>query len=465
MKFPAVISRWFAKAAVSALRVGDGWPLTLIRESYTGAFQQNVTVDSREDLTRFSAVYAAITTIAGDVGKLRPMLMANLPNGTCVEVKEQSPFRAVLVRPNSFQNRIQFIQQWVTSKLIYGNTYALKERDARGVLRRLYILNPERVTVLVTDGGDVYYQLAQDNLAQVRVNVTVPASEIIHDRICPLWHPLVGIPALYAGALSATMGNRIQKNSASFFGNQSRPGGYLVSPGKIDDEYARNLKNQWDQNYGGANAGRTAVLANGLKYEPMNSMPAQDAQLVEQLGWTVEDVARCFHIPAYKIGGPIPANTSVESLNQQYYDICLQVHIEEVEAVLDHGLELPPDKHVKFDLDALLRMDTAAMVAAEAEAVKAGIKSPNEARLRMNLPPVKGGDIPYLQQQNYSLEALAKRDAKADPFAKDAKKPAAPPAPPVRSPAANDEDAAARANELAVDLLLSIQKGFQPCAT
>ena len=31
--------------------------------------------------------------------------------------------------------------------------------------------------------------------------------------------------------------------------------------------------------------------------------------------------------------------------------------------------------------------------------------------------PVEGGGTPYLQQQNFSLSALAKRDAQQDPFA------------------------------------------------
>jgi phage portal protein BeeE len=38
--------------------------------------------------------------------------------------------------------------------------------------------------------------------------------------------------------------------------------------------------------------------------------------------------------------------------------------------------------------------------------------TPNEAARRLNLPPVAGGDAVYRQQQDFSLEALAKRDAK-----------------------------------------------------
>ena len=80
-------------------------------------------------------------------------------------------------------------------------------------------------------------------------------------------------------------------------------------------------------------------------------------------------------------------------------------------------------------------MDTAALVKAEAEAVGAGIKAPNEARRRLNLGPTAGGSGPYLQQQNYSLEALAKRDAKEDPFTTNGTKP--PPMPELTAIAAS----------------------------
>jgi len=58
------------------------------------------------------------------------------------------------------------------------------------------------------------------------------------------------------------------------------------------------------------------------------------------------------------------------------------------------------------------------LIEAEAMATKSGIKKINEARRRLDLGPITGGDTAYLQEQNYSLEALAKRDARADPFAK-----------------------------------------------
>ena len=45
-----------------------------------------------------------------------------------------------------------------------------------------------------------------------------------------------------------------------------------------------------------------------------------------------------------------------------------------------------------------------------------GVMSPNKGR-ELRPQAGQGGESPYLQQQNFSLAALAKRDAQADPFA------------------------------------------------
>jgi phage portal protein BeeE len=92
------------------------------------------------------------------------------------------------------------------------------------------------------------------------------------------------------------------------------------------------------------------------------------------------------------------------------YSQCLQLPIECIEALLDDGLGIAEPVSVEFDLDALLRMDSATLIDVQAKGVGSGIVSPNEARRKLGLPPVKGGDSPYLQQQNYSLDALDARD-------------------------------------------------------
>jgi HK97 family phage portal protein len=323
------------------------------------------------------------------------------------------------------------MESWVLSKLQRGNTYVLKQRDGRGVVVRLYILNPDLVRPLVSTSGEVFYELNIDNLSGIEKQVIVPAREVIHDRFNCFFHPLVGLSPIFANGLAATQGLAIQNNSTRLFQNGGRPGGILTAPGEISDETAVRLKEHWDGNYSGANAGKIAVLGDGLKYEAL-AFNAVDNQTIEQLKWTAEVVCSTYHVPPYKVGiGEAPKYNNVQALNTEYYSQCLQVLIEAIELCLDEGLGTGDALGTEFDVDNLLRMDSVTQM----EVLDKGknILKPNEARKRLDLQPVEGGDTVYRQQQDYSLAALSKRDAKEDPFAK-GETPAAPP------PPANDDE-------------------------
>jgi len=438
---------------------GRGW-WPMIREGFTGAWQRNMVVRP-ENLLTHSAVYACITLIASDIAKMRLRLVSQDTNGIWNEA-EVAAYSPVLRKPNRYQNRIQFAYWWITSKLTHGNTYVLKVRDNRNVVVGLYILDPQRVKVAVSPDGSVFYNLSIDNLSGLQEGrVGVPASEIIHDVMNPLFHPLCGVSPIAACALAVAQGLAIQRNSAKFFENGSQPGGILTAPDHIPDDTAERLKKHWEENYTGENAGRTAVLGDGLKYEAM-SVNAVDAQLVEQLKWSDETVCRVFHVPAYKVGvGAAPTYNNIEALDRQYYSQCLQIHIESIELCLDEGLGIglgeTKDRGAiygtEFDLDDLLRMDAATQIKTLSEGVLGGLLQPDEARKSINRGPVTGGDQVYLQQQNYSLAALAKRDAKEDPFATGKAEAASAPPP---SPA--NEDAPSEAE--AMKALLAIHKGF-----
>lgn len=391
-----------------------------VHEPFPGAWQR-VMPERRESCLAFSAIYACVSLISGDIAKLPIRLVKKTDQGIWEDTESPS-FSPVLRKPNRYQTRIQFLAYWVISKLLYGNAYILKERDARGIVTALYPLHPGCVKPLVTDDGDVWYEIAADNLSGVSDDMRVPARAIIHDRMNTLFHPLVGVSPIYACALTVTQGQRIQNNSAAFFQNMSRPSGQLTAPGKIDKETADKLKEQFEREFSGGNVGRLLVTGNGLKYEPM-TIPARDAQLIDQLRWTVEDCARVFLMPLHKLGAGNPTVANAAQYNQEYYQNCIQKHIEDIELLIDEGLGLDEKKDgeqygVWIDEDNLLRMDRKTQAETNEIELRAGYAKPNEARKRVNLGPVAGGDTPYLQQQNYALAALAKRDAQADPFGK-----------------------------------------------
>ena len=225
------ISRTKAVGPLSSVESrGSWWPL--IRESYAGAWQSNVEV-RLEDVLTYSTVFACVSLISADIAKMGLRLMQLGTNGIWVETTNPA-FSPVLRKPNHYQTRIKFIEQWVISKLVHGNTYALKQRDNRGVVTALYLMDPSRVQPLVSPDGSVFYSLMRDDLSQQpQSQVIVPAREIIHDVGIALYHPLVGLSPIYASGLAAMQGLKIQSSSTALFANGSNPGGVLTAPGAI----------------------------------------------------------------------------------------------------------------------------------------------------------------------------------------------------------------------------------------
>ena len=419
--------------------MGGGWFPT-VREPYTGAWQENATPITPDTALSYFAVYGCVTLIATDIGKLALRLVQEDESGIWSETTNPA-YSPVLRKPNRYQTVVKFIEQWITSKLVAGNAYVLKARHASGVVAELYVLDPSKVTPLIAPDGGVYYALRADDLVGVMPGqsgqeLIVPAREIIHDPMVTLFHPLVGVTPLYACGLAAQQGLTIQTKSEQFFRGGSHPGGVLTAPGEIGQDQADRIKKYWEENFSGANIGRVAVVGKGLKYEPM-TVSAADAQLIQQLNWTARQVCTCYHVPPALLDlegeSAVP---DLEALLQKYHSQCIQSLLTNFETALDEGLELKSPYGTEFDIDDLIWMVTSTKTKAAAEAIGAGALSPDEARRKwFGLGRVKGGDTPYMQQQNYSLAALAERDAD-QPFSKPAPAPA-----PQALPAAEDDAA------------------------
>ena len=400
-----------------------GWsPLfSFIREPYSGAWQQNMEI-SNPTVLSYYAVFSCISLIASDISKMPPGLKAKDSNGVWKDTSD-TKIDKIFIKPNQFQNRIQFLETWINSKLCHGNTYVMKVRNSGGNITELRILDPEKVVPLVADDGSVFYQISPDNISGLPNQVTVPAREIIHDRFNCLFHPLIGVSPIYACGMAAMQGKHILESSSFFFKNGGKPSGVISIPGSVTEEKAREIKNNWDTGYTGENAGKTGLLSGGAEYKAI-TMSAVDAETVEQQKLSAEMVCSAFHVPAYKVGvGDMPSYDNIEALEQQYYSQCLQVLIESIEILLVDAFDLDARKEVELDISSLLRMDSERRMKTLGEGVKNTILTPNEARKKENLPPVEGGDALYLQQQNYSLPALARRDASDNPFNTGAKTP------------------------------------------
>lgn len=389
-----------------------GWRSIL--EPFAGAWQRNID-EKVGTVLSYPTLYACLNRISQDIGKLPFELRREDANGIWQTV-ENPAYSPVLREPNNYQTGQQFREAWILSKLQHGNAYILKGRDARGVVVRLYVLDPCRVQPLVADNGDVFYEVNYPTMQNLlpesypAERLVIPAMEIIHDRMNAFHHQLIGVPPLSAAHWPAVKNLRILKNSSEFFANGAQPGGILSAPAGMNDDDAKALKEYWDQNFTGDNRGKVAVIGADMKFTSF-AFKSADSQLVEQLRYSDEQICQPFGIPPYKIGiGTIPAGMKVDDLNQLYYADALQGHIESMEYLLDKGLSVSRPLGVELNLEPLLRMDEGKRAEVESKLVIGKIKQPDEARRKFNLSPTAGGDTLWGQHQDYPLGVLRERN-------------------------------------------------------
>lgn len=424
-----------------ALHAVDGWRdgWRRILEPFSGAFQQNVE-EKRGTLLTYPTLYACLNRISSDIGKLPFLLKRKDSNGIWTEDSGNTSYWPVLRKPNTYQTAQQFREAWSLSKLQHGNTYVLKGRDNRGVVVKLYVLDPCNVVPMVSDSGDVFYKVNYSVSANLLPEnypgeeLIIPAREIIHDRLNCFHHQLIGVPPLCAAHWPAVKNLKILKSSAKFFGNNSQPGGILTAPAGMSEKDADTIKAYWQTNFSEENSGKVAVIGADMKFTPF-AMKSADSQLVEQMRYSDEQICQPFGIPPFKIGiGSIPAGMKVDDINQLYYSDALQAHIEAMENLLDEGMGISPPLGVEMDLEPLLRMDVGKKAEVATKLVGGGISTPNEGRFQFGLSPLEGGDTVYMQQQDYPLDQV--RQNKIAP----ASPPPSPPPPDPEDPDPSEEN-------------------------
>ncbi len=382
-----------AKAATSQPSGSGGWLRVL--EPFAGAWQQDAPLDVA-DINGYPTLFAVLDRISSDIGKL-PWSVKQLDSDG---VGHPIP-NAKLERPNGFQTASQFRKSWVLSLLQSGNAVVLRAPE-------LIVLDWSRVTPLVSPGGSVFYRISTPNTSLLPASfaghdVTVPASEVMHDRGLCLYNELVGVAPLSAAYLPAAKNFYILDNARKKFSKGNQLGGVLTVPAGIKEEDAQKLRDYWQA----TDPQSVRVIGIDAKFTSFDTK-STDAQLVEQLQLSDKQICAPFHVPPFLVGAEsLPSGQRPADYMDTYYRLALQHIIEGMEEMLTAGLGLKDGQYVEFDTDALLRMDQATRGAWYVNMVKGGIVTRNEARRAFDLSPVAGGDVITVQQQDVPLGGQA----------------------------------------------------------
>jgi HK97 family phage portal protein len=364
-----------------------------------------------------------------------------------------SALTRVLRAPNDYQSISDFLLNLTRRLYTHGEAFAYAVRNDRGEVTELHLMR--QGMALVGSEGSIFYSLGGNEIAEMRfpLETPVPQRDVLHVRLHTPAHPLKGVSPILANTLDLAMSGAALNQQISFYVNQARPSFMLETDQQLNKEQTDALRQRWNEQTQGENAGGTPILTWGLKAKPV-SVSAQDGQLAELLKMTEQNIALAYRMPLQVLGLGGTSFASTELLMQSWIasglGFCLN-HIEEAFGRL-FKLKGVPDEYVEFDTRALLRSAYRERMEGLARGVISGIYSPDEARASEDLPAVPGGhgSMPRVQQQVVPLS-----------YGSSMEPPAAQPAPAAPQPDTEDQTDERGFDDFAREINESISRELQ----
>jgi HK97 family phage portal protein len=379
---------------VLSLDEPQGWPSTAPSSAGVCVTQ--------ESAMKVSAFWACVRLLASTMGSL-PMLVYRSVDDVTRTLARDTPLWTVLHdSPNADQTPIDFVEFIALSMILQGNGYARKIKSGS----RLIALDPVRPDIMNVrrlPSGAIGYRWSFDGK-----EYDLTDADVFHVRGFG-GGPLGGLSTMTYAREVMGVAQATNAAAAGMFANGMRPSGTLEMDKFLDEQKYQLAEQRIVEKFVGAqNAGRPFILEGGMKWNPL-SMNSEDAQLLESRAFSVEEVCRIFGVPPFMIGHSEKSTswgTGIEQQTLGFQKYTLNPYLRRIEQAVSKQLIDPAERgvlHAEFNLEGLLRADSAGRMNFYRGMTQIGAMTVNEVRRKENLPPIEGGDVARVQAQNVPL--------------------------------------------------------------
>ena len=343
----------------------------------SGGDIHNIRGDSLDTALSLIPVFAAARLLSDSVATL-PMQTFRQSG----ENRTHVPDPALLRNPSLYGQSYQWVQRALISMILRGNAYGLiTARDHVGTPTQIEWLHPDDVG-LVDDRTIVRPQW-------LWMGRSVPLEDFVHIPWFTIPGRINGVSPIGAYKLTIETGLGAVHFGRDWFRNGSVPSGVVQTEQEVDEDTAKIVKRRFKE---AVSQRDVAVLGAGLQYKPI-SVPPEESQFLATIKASKTDIANIYGIPPEMIGGET-GTTSLTYANVEQQSINFVVHtlmpyMTRLECAI--SALLPRPLSVKFNVDAMLRADTATRYNAHHLALTDGWMSKDEVRAVEDMPPLPDG--------------------------------------------------------------------------
>lgn len=352
---------------------------------------------SVNDMTalRVTAVWACCRIISEDIGKLPLKLQQEMPNGSKKIAKDHPLYRLLFRRPNEWQTSMEWRMTMMLHALLGRGGYSYISRNrSTGEILELIPLMPNNVRPRQDSNWNVTY-----DVTDAAGRITTLLRDDVHVLHGLSWNGLSALEVVSQGREAIGLAMAAEETQARLHGQGARPGGIITTTATLSDPQVDRIKAQFAENYSGvANAFKTMLLDNGLKFEPW-AMKGVDAEHLATRKHQVEEVCRLFRVFPAMVGFSDKATTygSAESFLGAHVVHTLMPWVSLWEQAMSRDLltevEIAQGYEARFLMQGLLRGDSKTRAEFYESAIsKACWMSRNEARRLEDFDPLPGLD-------------------------------------------------------------------------
>ena len=339
-----------------------------------------------------STFFACVRILADAVSSL-PLRAYREKNGVLVPAATQPALFANSPYPGMTWGN--WLWMLMHSLAVTGNAFFyIASRDAAGRATALLPVNPVYITVELPNADIAEWP---DPIYRILGN-RIPSGDILHIKRFPEAGRMVGLSTIEYAASTIGLSLAAERYGLRYFKDSASPSGILSTDADLDAAQEKRAMKSWIQSHQGRRL--PAVMSGGLKWQSISITP-EESQFLETRRFQRSEIAMWFGVPPHMIGDTDKSTSwgsGIDAQKNGFVTFTLEPWVNCIEEAL--GMLLPRGLQAKFDLEAILRGDPVAQWTGLQIGVQNGIISINEARARVNLPPIEGGDT-HLQPMNF----------------------------------------------------------------
>ena len=369
----------------------------------------------KDKAMQLSTVFACVRLVAETVGTL-PCVVYRREGDQGKQADPDYPLYYLLHdSPNADFTNVEYFERVTADLCLWGNHFSEIGRGVSGNIVALTGLDPSLVSVGRTTTGAIKYAYADPYTGWREIQ----EENMFHVRgFGKTNDDVLGLSPISCARVSLDIAASSDAVAANTYKNGLRPSGVLSTERVLTPEQ-REQERGWIQKAVGGlkGAGGVLVAEAGYKYQQLSMNPA-DAQMLENRSFNVEDICRWFRVPPFMVGHTEKSTSWGSGLEQQgqgFATYTLRPYLSRIESAIRKKLIPLSDRKLylaEFNIDALLRADSAGRAVLYSTYSQNGVMNRDEIRAKENMGKIPGGQIYTVQANLLPLEQVGQQKKK-----------------------------------------------------